>query len=203
MAPSEIKMLRRLSLTGSIQFDFQVVFGYYIADFVFPDRMLIMELDGKSHNKQKEYDANRDKYLTSLGFVVWRVPNTEVGKFDLEKIINHEHRPGYPEAILASRGMYQRSRNQQPSEEAYHQQNRQVTERTEKRRKRRPVTDLTPRLVKSDRLRLGMSDPHDAEYVAPQECNRPEALPKWITKRLDDKIARERNAPRLIKQDKG
>jgi very-short-patch-repair endonuclease len=45
----EVLFMRRLTLNGRIQFDFQVRIGPYFADFVFPDRMLIIEIDGATH----------------------------------------------------------------------------------------------------------------------------------------------------------
>lgn len=37
----------------------------YFADFYFPQRKLVIELDGTQHNNTKEYDAERDNYIIS------------------------------------------------------------------------------------------------------------------------------------------
>lgn len=53
----------------------QHVIGSYIADFVCLQRKFIIELDGESHDIQKEYDARRTAFLTSLGYRVYRINN--------------------------------------------------------------------------------------------------------------------------------
>jgi len=35
----------------------------YFADFYFPDKKLIIELDGTQHNKTVAYDTERDSYI--------------------------------------------------------------------------------------------------------------------------------------------
>lgn len=67
----------------------QHVIGNYIVDFVCLDKMLIIEVDGKIHDAQKEYDIARTKDLESVGFSVLRFSNEEVfGNIDavVEKI---------------------------------------------------------------------------------------------------------------------
>jgi len=56
----------------------QHVIGNAIVDFVCLDKKLIIEVDGKIHDKQKEYDDARTKELESLGFEVIRFTNEEV-----------------------------------------------------------------------------------------------------------------------------
>jgi len=34
----------------------------------------VVEIDGKSHDNKKEYDAKRDKYLESLGLTMIHIP---------------------------------------------------------------------------------------------------------------------------------
>jgi very-short-patch-repair endonuclease len=50
----------------------QHIIGFYIVDFVFPKKMLIVEIDGKHHRKGEPYkhDMRRTEFLKSLGFEV-------------------------------------------------------------------------------------------------------------------------------------
>ena len=57
----------------------QVVHGYF-PDFYCHQHELIVELDGGIHEFQKEYDAEREAYLISLGFRIIRFTNEEVTK---------------------------------------------------------------------------------------------------------------------------
>ena len=50
----------------------------YIADFYCHAAFLVVELDGKIHNKQKAEDQKRDKELESLGIKTIRFSNEEV-----------------------------------------------------------------------------------------------------------------------------
>lgn len=58
-----------------IGFKTQVPFKYYILDFIIPNRLLILEIDGSFHNKRKEYDKRRDKFCRYMGLKVLRVKN--------------------------------------------------------------------------------------------------------------------------------
>ena len=149
MSLSEIKMLRRLARSGDIPFDFQVVFGYYIADFVFPTRMLILELDGKSHKKTKQWDEKRDRFLSTLGFAVWRITNTEVGTFDLNTVRSVAETPGYEQAVRMGQEAYRANQTERCSLD---DQNKEVSERIFRARKKQPHTDMTPRLIKNSRV---------------------------------------------------
>jgi very-short-patch-repair endonuclease len=57
----------------------QVVHGYF-ADFYCHQQEMIVEVDGDVHDFQKEYDAEREAYLISLGFHIVRFRNEEVMK---------------------------------------------------------------------------------------------------------------------------
>lgn len=64
----------------------QAVIGRYIADFVCPQKALIVEVDGDTHDEAK--DRLRDDVLAGLGFRVLRVSNHDVmanleGVFDV------------------------------------------------------------------------------------------------------------------------
>ncbi len=50
---------------------------YYIADFFCSEKKLIVELDGKIHDFQKEKDQFRDEILTDLGLRILRIKNEE------------------------------------------------------------------------------------------------------------------------------
>lgn len=52
--------------------------GGYIVDFVCLDTKLIIELDGGQHSAQIEYDSERSRYLSRLGFMVLRFWNNDV-----------------------------------------------------------------------------------------------------------------------------
>ena len=56
-----------LSIQGEKQF--------FIADFYCAEKKLIIELDGKIHDFQKDYDSNRDRVLGLLGLKTFRIKN--------------------------------------------------------------------------------------------------------------------------------
>lgn len=79
MTPSE-KILWE-ELRGNklgIHFRRQQVIAGYIVDFYCHKADLVIELDGRIHEKQKEEDANRDKVMNEMGLRVIRFRNDEV-----------------------------------------------------------------------------------------------------------------------------
>ncbi len=60
--------------------------GGYILDFYCFKVRLIIELDGRSHDFQKEYDANRDKFFKELKYETLRIKNSEI-KVNLKNVI--------------------------------------------------------------------------------------------------------------------
>ena len=52
--------------------------NYFFPDFLCKTPRLIIEIDGKIHDNQKEYDAEREKILTDMGYKVIRFTNEEV-----------------------------------------------------------------------------------------------------------------------------
>ena len=84
------QILRAKRLAG-YKFKRQLVIDHYIADFVCSQHRLIVEADGGQHN-ESEYDVVRDRYLTSRGFRILRVWNSD--------IFNNEE--GVCDAILAA-----------------------------------------------------------------------------------------------------
>lgn len=63
----------------------------YFADFYFPDKNLIIELDGTQHKKTIEYDQDRDLYIsTTYGINIIRISHNEYvtkTKIDLVKSV--------------------------------------------------------------------------------------------------------------------
>ena len=56
----------------------QVIVGCYIADNIFVQKMLVVEIDGEDHKRKKVYDHARDNALRAWGFDILRIPNAEV-----------------------------------------------------------------------------------------------------------------------------
>ena len=91
--------LRARKLNG-LKFNrqFPIVYGrnfdgtshFFIADFYCHEKKLVIELDGKIHDFQKEYDKERDSILNKLGLNVIRIKNEELENISkvLEKIRN-------------------------------------------------------------------------------------------------------------------
>lgn len=52
--------------------------GRFIADFMCKELKLIIEVDGITHEGREEKDAQRDKELAELGFIVLRFTDEEV-----------------------------------------------------------------------------------------------------------------------------
>lgn len=61
-----------------LKFRRQETIGKFIAYFVCFEEKIIIELDGKLHEMQKERDAERDAWLERQGFKVLRFWNDEV-----------------------------------------------------------------------------------------------------------------------------
>ena len=82
MTPAEKILWRHLKANRLNGLHFrrqQVVHGYF-PDFYCHQHELIVELDGGIHEFQKEYDAEREEYLRSLGFRIIRFTNEDVTK---------------------------------------------------------------------------------------------------------------------------
>jgi len=52
--------------------------NFFVADFYCAKKRLVIEIDGKIHEFQKEQDKNRDGILKSMNFRVLRIKNEEV-----------------------------------------------------------------------------------------------------------------------------
>ena len=60
--------------------------GNFIADFFCAEKRLIIELDGRQHLDNKEYDKERTDYFESLGIKVIRFWNNEI-RDDLNGVV--------------------------------------------------------------------------------------------------------------------
>ena len=71
--------LRELKIAG-LHFRKQAPIGPYIVDFVCHTAKVVVEVDGDGHETEagKRHDANRDAYLTVLGYRVIRLDYPEV-----------------------------------------------------------------------------------------------------------------------------
>ena len=78
--------LLKTFLDGKIDFEFQKIIytdnkkHFFIADFYFPSKNLIVELDGEHHDniKQQDKDIWRTQILKSLGYEVIRFKNKQI-----------------------------------------------------------------------------------------------------------------------------
>jgi very-short-patch-repair endonuclease len=69
--------LKSKKLNG-LDFDRQKIIGNYIVDFFCPEKGVVIEVDGSSHDGKQEDDAKRDEYLRSLGLEVIRLQVRDV-----------------------------------------------------------------------------------------------------------------------------
>ena len=65
----------------------QIIDGF-IADFYCHPTALVLEIDGKIHENQIEYDAQRDKVLSARGLRLLRIKNEEI-KENIDKVLKH------------------------------------------------------------------------------------------------------------------
>lgn len=83
------RIVRDMLARKHFRFEFQYLLHGYIADFYFPGRQWIVELDGGWHNSEK--DAERDRHLLSKGIKTLRIPSNAVfidgAKMVLKEII--------------------------------------------------------------------------------------------------------------------
>ena len=88
---SEILFIAKLKY-NNIKYEFQKPinygFSYYIADFFILKYNIIVEIDGSSHNtdKQKIIDQRKDDFYHSKGYKVLRIKNEDVDSFDTKSL---------------------------------------------------------------------------------------------------------------------
>lgn len=82
MTPAEKILWKEVKINklNGLHFRRQQIIHGYIADFYCHQHELIVEVDGGIHDQQKEYDAEREEYLNSLGFRFIRFKNEEITK---------------------------------------------------------------------------------------------------------------------------
>ena len=85
------KRFAELLEINNIKFNQQYVIGSYIADFVV--NKTVIELDGSSHDGREVYDEIRDSNIRSLGYKVIRVLNSEVERFNFNKLKEITYKP--------------------------------------------------------------------------------------------------------------
>jgi very-short-patch-repair endonuclease len=75
----EKRLWRRLSRSqlGGFKFRRQAVIGPFVADFLCPQKALVIEIDGWTHSENRK-DTRRDAALGVLGFGVLRFTNSDV-----------------------------------------------------------------------------------------------------------------------------
>ena len=60
--------------------------NYYIVDFYCHEKKLVLEIDGKIHDFQKEYDRERESIIVDFGLTIIRIKNEETkDKNELKK----------------------------------------------------------------------------------------------------------------------
>ncbi len=81
-SPIEAQLVKEL-----LNFGLHPVTGYkigpYRADIAFPEKLLVIECDGKDYHtseEQKEHDRVRDEYMTNIGWTVVRFTGSEIYK---------------------------------------------------------------------------------------------------------------------------
>jgi very-short-patch-repair endonuclease len=71
---------------NSVKFRRQHLIPPYIVDFYAPQLKLVVEVDGDTHDEQKEYDSRRDNFLNNKGYDVLRFTNDAIYQ-DLEGVL--------------------------------------------------------------------------------------------------------------------
>ena len=79
--------LKSKKLNG-LDFDRQKIIGDYIVDFYCPEKSLVIEVDGDSHNVKQDEDVRRDAFLNSLGLKVIRLLAKDVFQ-NMEGVIKY------------------------------------------------------------------------------------------------------------------
>ena len=68
------------------RFTKQKPIGSYIADFYCPEKKLVIEIDGWTHDDKYKYDTDRDKFMKAQGIQVLRINDIDV-KRDMNAIL--------------------------------------------------------------------------------------------------------------------
>lgn len=86
------KVMKKLLLKFKIKFRTQRQFGFYIVDFLIPEKRIAIEIDGEYHNERKEYDNKRTNYLEKI----WEI---KVIRFSNSYILNERNHENIKEII--------------------------------------------------------------------------------------------------------
>jgi very-short-patch-repair endonuclease len=86
LTPQELYVLKQLGVLG-INFKYQIILGFYIMDFILPDKMVNIEVDGGVHDTSINYDKNRDNFTRKCGFSIIRIRNNDIYSFDYKSIL--------------------------------------------------------------------------------------------------------------------
>ena len=97
-----LRLLRREGL----HFRRQVPIGRYYADFACHGTKLVLELDGSHHEQpeQMKHDAERTRFLESVGYRVVRLRNVEANEEAIADYIRSLLRPPPPAPPLKGEG---------------------------------------------------------------------------------------------------
>ncbi len=71
------KALRNHALDG-LKFRRQAPVEWFVTDFLCVERSLVIEIDGRVHERQKEYDQERDNILMRKHLRILRFTNTQI-----------------------------------------------------------------------------------------------------------------------------
>lgn len=77
-----VKFLRQ----HPINYEIDGLRHFFIADFYCASRALVIELDGKIHDYQKDRDAERDLIIKSLGLKILHIKNEELDNMNRVKL---------------------------------------------------------------------------------------------------------------------
>lgn len=72
---------------SNLDFDRQRIIGNYIVDFLCYQKMLVIEIDGSSHDNKVDYDKVREEYLKNLGLQVLRFTDKDV-RNNIQSVLN-------------------------------------------------------------------------------------------------------------------
>lgn len=102
--PTKHELLTSTLLTqAGYRFLSQVVFGFYIVDFIIPSLLLAIEVDGSSHDNKQEYDKKRDEFIAQFGLSVLHVRNEDVASTLLPLISTYPPIQNFLEIYKTSR----------------------------------------------------------------------------------------------------
>jgi len=82
--------LKNRQLKG-LKFERQRIIDNYIVDFFCFERMLVIEIDGHSHDEKVEYDAKREDILKGLGLRIIHLLDKDIKK-NLQGVMDYLER---------------------------------------------------------------------------------------------------------------